>query len=177
MLKIKLTSTISILGSDEYSLLELRTEADIFDYNRTQVLNCFSSIEDDISRLIEYDIIGEYSIEKKEQHDKFRAKILYTSWFNFNEKRKLVTDILNEGISSNKKKKELDELFRKIMNYRNALMHGKFISNGSKSILEYYQGELKKDELNDDYWKKAKNYFEQALDIILESLTKKKILI
>ena len=178
MKKIKLKSAVQLLGCvNKSEAIEMETK--IFDENKIQVLNCFASIEKYMSMIIENEFLGDYKEGRKVEFEKFRSKILYTSWFNFNEKRKLVTEILIEEseVQLNKKEKEeLKQFFIKIMNYRNMLTHGVFKTNGKISKIEYYQGIIMEKELDNKFWDEISNNLEKGFNMLKQNLIKKKIL-
>jgi len=145
MKQIKIPSTINLIGDANDSEL-IERKAEVFDQNKLEVLNAFSTIEFYISYLLSYEFLGPYDKKRKEEFEKFNSKIIHTSWFNFNEKRKMTVEILVRDIEDKTEKKKIESIFRKIMDYRNALAHGKFITDGTRSILEFYQGELKEEE-------------------------------
>lgn len=176
MQRITLTSTISLIGTKENSN-GIENEASDFDYNRTQVINCFASIETDINQLIVHDFLGLFTLEKKKQFEKFKSKIVHTSWFNFNEKRKMAQNIICECIESNEEKKKIEKSMRKIMSYRNALIHGNFYTDGIKSELRYYEGEYKTVLLDSNYWNKVKDEFKFIFDLMNLILKEKGILL
>jgi hypothetical protein len=164
MKKIRLLSSIPMIGTEE--IAPMNEVADIFDHNKTQIINCFQSIESYINQLIVYDFLGRYDPLKKDQFEKFKARILHTSWFNFNEKRKMATQIVLENTSRDADKKEIESLLRKIMSYRNAFIHGKFMTNGIDSKMEYYEGELKEMNLTHKEWDKITETFSQGYSIL-----------
>ena len=76
MKRIKLISNIKLIGDTKDSKA-IDNEADIFSFNKIEILNCFTSIEGYINLLIRYEFLGKYSIENKDKIEKFNAKILY----------------------------------------------------------------------------------------------------
>jgi hypothetical protein len=172
---ISMTSTISVIGKDTSSL-SIDNEAADYDYNKAQVLNCFGSIESYINELITNEIIGKYSSEKASQIENFKAKILHTSWFNFNEKRKMVLDILISEEMNKKEKEQIDNRLRKVMSYRNSLTHGTFSTDGQISKLNYYEGSPKEQLLDDEYWGKVKSCFDYIFKLLLSTLKEKELI-
>ena len=169
------TSTINVIGKDTSSP-SIDHEASDHDYNKIQVMNCFASIENYLNELITHEIIGGYSPERAKQIAKFNSKILHTSWFNFNEKRKMVIEILSREEMSKTEKDNIDKSLRRIMSYRNSLAHGQFSTDGKTSKLDYYEGDAKEQILNDEYWLKVKTHFDYVFDLMLKVLEDKKII-
>jgi hypothetical protein len=175
MKPIRIPSNISILG-DSMDVRNIDIEADLFDKNKLQVLNAFSTIEDYISRLILYDFLGKYDENRNEEFEKFKSKIINTSWFNFNEKQKMIVDILSKKINIKGDKEKIKQLFISIMNIRNSIAHGKFLTDGNKSVLEYYQSKLISLELSEDYWDKVESKMYEAYQILHHHLIEEGII-
>jgi hypothetical protein len=174
--RIEIPYTIPVIG-DSNDGKRIEIEAEIFDKNKLQALNAFSTIEDYISRLITYEFLGDFDERKITEIEKFKSKIINTSWFNFNEKQKMTVDILCQKIEVKKEKEELKKLFISIMNIRNALAHGKFLTNGIKSVLEYYQSKFISQELDDEYWDNVELKMSKAYQILNQHLKEKGIII
>lgn len=178
MKKIKTQSAISITkDAKDENLINFNQEIEIFDQNKIQVLNTFTTIETYIAHLIRNEFLGKYDKLNPEKFDNFFSKIIYTNWFNFNEKRKLALEIITKEIKSNKEKERIEKILRKVMSYRNALTHGKFTTNGFNSYLEYYEGRPVTKELNDDFWEKCQSYMTEGFELLRNHLISKNIII
>jgi hypothetical protein len=127
-------------------------------------------MESYINHLIQFEFLGQYSNEKEDQFEKFKSKILCTSWFNFNEKRKQAVEVISNKIDTGLKPDELNSIYRKIMNFRNALIHGEFKTNGTVAILEFYEGKFMEMELTDEKWDEMTGLYNQGISILRRTL-------
>jgi hypothetical protein len=175
MKRINLKSNVALIG-DTRNSKAIDNEADIFSFNRIEVLNCFTSIEGYINLLIRYEFLGKYSNETKDKIEKFNAKILHTSWFNFSEKRKMTVEILEKLDIPAFNKNKIEKSFRKIMSYRNMLIHGTFLTDGNISELKYYEGTYQNVVLNNIFWDKVKLEFEIVIKLLRQTLKNLEIL-
>ncbi|MFT6844980.1 MAG: hypothetical protein ACJAUV_001170 [Flavobacteriales bacterium] len=172
---IRIPSRIHFLR-DSTDGTNIKIEADLFDENKLQVLNAFTTIEVYISHLITYEFLGKYDKNREAEFEKFMSKIINTSWFNFNEKQKMIVDILCLKVETKKEKEAIKQLFITIMNIRNAIAHGKFLTDGKKSVLEYYQSQFISQELNVVYWDKVESNMIKAYQLLNQHLKEKGII-
>ena len=57
------------------------------------------------------------------------------------------------------------------------MTHGQFYTNGKESFLEYYEGVLKRQKLDDEFWEKVEEYFTKGYYILRQQLIDLKIII
>lgn len=103
----------------------------------------------------------------------FSDNILASEWFTFSAKRRLVEQIVNEqerlqGLDKSK----LSELFKKVMNYRNAMAHGTFIDKSGGSYLSFFAGSPQEKLLSEAYWREIEEVFKQTNELMRKISTK-----
>jgi hypothetical protein len=102
------------------------------------------------------------------QRNFFVSNFLESSFIEFSAKKTIYVRILEELklVPDKKSKEDSESKLRRIMNYRNAMAHGAMkVANGTVH-LEYYQGESKRDTLNNEYWDKLESAFRDAFDLV-----------
>ena len=116
-----------------------------------------------IERLFEHVIARYFSITDSNLQDVFYQEIVHSSSMMASSKRTLILRIMKElDYLSGLQLSECEKCFSRLIKYRNALIHGRveFTENGP--ILFYYEGAPRSAPMNDEYWDKLKQYFEQA---------------
>ena len=73
---------------------------------------------------------------------------------------------------SEKDAKVFAEILMKIMQYRNAVTHGRLVQEGEKTFLFYHRAKPQRDEINDEYWKKVEERFKHAHEILDSAVQK-----
>jgi hypothetical protein len=104
-------------------------------------------------------IVTMYFVSEDQKRVQFQNLMTNTSAFSFNESRRVATAILREKGVDEPKLKDLDELLRKVMDYRNQLVHGSPAIVHDKFILSFFKGKAELIEINEDYWKKLNERF------------------
>ena len=102
------------------------------------------------------------------QRNFFVSNFLESSFIEFSAKKTIYVRILEDlkAFPDKKLKEEVESKLRRVMNYRNAMAHGKMKVIDGAVHLEYYQGESKYDSLNDEYWTKLEAAFKDAYDLV-----------
>ena len=102
------------------------------------------------------------------QRNFFVSNFLESSFIEFSAKKTIYVRILDDlkFFSDKKSREESESKLRRIMNFRNAIAHGKMKVVNGIVHLEYYQGESKNDTLNDEYWDRLESAFKDAFDLV-----------
>ena len=117
------------------------------------------AIEDLIVDIVSKTLLGEVKRHKA----LVVGSILKSNWCGFAEKRKLLSLSIQEfALLEGKKKTNLEQLLRKVSQYRNAFAHGSLIHNVEVHELHYFEGEPRQTKLDDMYFEELERVFQQA---------------
>lgn len=124
------------------------------------------------------DIISRTLLEEVHKHQGLVVgSILKSDWCTFAAQRKLLSLAIEEfKLISGKPKTELEDLLRKVTQYRNAFAHGSLVHNIDAHELHYFEGTPRKVLLDDKYFEDLERVFQTAwfrLQSMQDALAKK----
>jgi hypothetical protein len=106
-----------------------------------RVTSAALAIEELIVDIVSRTLLGEV----KRHRGLVVSSILKSDWCSFAAKRKLLNLSIQEfALLDGKKKTNLEQLLRKVSQYRNAFAHGSLIHNVDLHELHYFEGEPRK---------------------------------
>jgi len=96
----------------------------------------------------------------------FRNTILEAGFFTFHKKWQIANEIFTgfeeKGQLTRAERKETMRQLSAVIKYRNAFAHGELMVAPDGIYLQYFRKELRKDRLDDDYWKQLETCFRKA---------------
>lgn len=103
--------------------------------------------------------------------DEFMNRILYSSWCNFDAKKKLFLEIVdNVRVLEKSDIQKVDSSIAKVIENRNAFAHGRIIAKNGSLYVCYYRGRAVERELNDQFWDYAEDCYKEAHRLIIKSI-------
>jgi hypothetical protein len=127
--------------------------------NKKRILEGASSVEHHIDVIVSrhfFPIVSEKSAD-------FDSMILRSDWCSFAAKRKLLGWIVeSRNLLDGSDRNKYTKLLRDMMAYRNAFAHGVLSTDGILAFLSYFEGVPRKQELNDDLWRKVETILMDA---------------
>lgn len=91
--------------------------------------------------------------------------VISTSSFSFSDKRRAFLHILREqNLLSGKLFSEFEKLLSHVMRYRNMFAHGMVVYEADKTLLVYFNGKQKEDEISDEYLEKIESQINQCYE-------------
>ena len=121
------------------------------DENKSCVLGAAGDIEQLLETIIANYFFG-HGQENRNRRREFTELLLQSDWFTLNNKRKVVTYIINEtGVIEGCDKNEYEKLLKNVISYRNAFTHGEMSTDGRRVCLRYFEGAPQEKFLDDEY--------------------------
>lgn len=110
------------------------------------------------------DIIGLLLFNEENPNSDFIKGVFLDSDFcMFNSKIKILNQSLNYfSLFNGKKRNEIENLLPKINKLRNKLAHGKIYLKDSFVYISYFEGKIKEDNMNDEYWAEIETLLNNA---------------
>ena len=135
--------------------------------NGAQIVYATTSVEKQLESLLLLYFFGPIT-GPGERRDFFFHNMLQSSGVSYLLKKELVLKIVNKySLLKGKKKNELSQCLKKIMDWRNAFAHGRLEHNNQLGVLlRFFSGSPAYLELNDEYWLQVEECFESVQRLI-----------
>ena len=147
---------------------ELTEDLAIIEDNKIEVLSSSLGIE----TMLE-EVITSFLFRSSEAGRLFfRNTILEAGFFTFHKKWQIANEIFTgleeNGVLTRAERKETMRQLSDVIKYRNAFAHGELRMAPDGVYLQYFRKELRKDRLDDNYWKELETIFRKAWEGIEE---------
>jgi len=117
--------------------------------------------------------ISNYLFESRtNKSDFFQGNIIRTDLISFSGKRRISLEIIErEGLLTGKEKSELERLFSRVLQYRNAFTHGAIVEEKEGAMLVFSQGGKVKKLLDEGYFEKINTVFKEFYVLWVKAYT------
>jgi len=152
--EVKLDGTV-------YDTQKVRNNHIAYTENAREVIFSAATIE----RMLK-DYVTNFFVADDGKKEMFRGAVILSDSFSFRHVIRAVLEILDSKGTEKKHLEELEQLLRKVMDYRNALTHGHPIQKHDKFVCQYYKNKHREDEIDDKYWELVETTFHQAYQFV-----------
>jgi hypothetical protein len=133
--------------------------------NKANVLEGALSVENALAKIIAHYFHPEDAARRNE----FQEIVVNSDWCSFSAKRKLVEWIVQKrSLLAGNELGRYQKLLKDTMSYRNAFAHGEFSADDKVVWLSFFEGQPRKQELSDEYWKKVEQALYEARTATME---------
>jgi hypothetical protein len=160
----KYAKLIPKLDGTAYDTVAIRKEFEDYFQNVREVLISAAMIEEALKC-----IVTVYFVSEEGKRGMFEDLVTHASFFMFENSRRIALEVLREKQPTDDNKLEnLDKLVRKVIDYRNQLIHGTPAMVHDKLMLSFFKIEKKDVEINEEYWKKLNQTFWDCHNLLHE---------
>lgn len=146
-------------------------ELDVARENGAQVVYATIGVQNKLDEIITLHFFGPF-IGPNDQRDFFTHQVLHSSRLDFAFKKDLAQKIIEQcDLLDGKDRNTLQGTLKKIMDWRNAIAHGRFDHNNQLGVvIHYFSGGPQTQQLNDSYWSDVETRFQEANDLLMKAI-------